>query len=86
MPGCGVNRPFWQFLRDAPVQSGVCMCGGSCTDHSPVDMWDHSLGKWLEAEEKLAERLDAALVRLIALENNAANLERWEQLQRELSG
>lgn len=84
-----MNRPFWQFLRDAPVISGVCVCGGdvgSCTDHSPVDMWDYSLGKWLEAEEKLAERLDAALVRLIALENNAANLERWEQLQRDLSG
>lgn len=84
-----MNRAFWQFLRDAPVQSGVCMCGGdvgTCTDHGSVDMWDHSLRSWLEAEEQLAERLAAALVRLIVLEDNAANLARWEQLQRELGG
>lgn len=84
-----MNRPFWQFLRDAPVISGVCVCGenvGTCRDHSSTDLWDYSLRAWLADEEKLAVRLDAALVRLIALENNAANLERWEQLQRDLSG
>lgn len=84
-----MNRAFWQFLRDAPVQSGVCMCGdavGSCTDHSSVDLWGYSLGKWLEDEEQLAERVAAALVRLTALEDNAANLARWEQLQREVGG
>lgn len=84
-----MNRAFWQFLRDAPVQSGVCVCGdavGTCTDHSSVDMWDHSLRLWLEDEEKLAERVAAALVRLTALEDNAANLARWEQLQREVGG
>lgn len=84
-----MNRAFWQFLRGAPVQSGVCMCGGdvgTCTNHGSVDTWDHSLGKWLEAEEQLAERVAAALVRLTALEDNAANLARWEQLQREVAG
>ena len=30
--------------------------------------------------------IEAALVRLTALEDNAANLARWEQLQREVSG
>lgn len=84
-----MNRAFWQFLRDAPVQSGVCMCGGTvgtCTNHGSVDVWDHSLQEWLEAEEKLANRVAAALVRLTALEDNAVNLARWEQLQRELCG
>lgn len=49
-------------------------------------MWDHSLQHWLEAEEKLAERVAAALVRLTVLEDNAANLARWEQLQRDVCG
>lgn len=39
----------------------------------------------LRAASSLAA-IEAALVRLIALENNAANLARWEQLQREVSG
>lgn len=78
-----MNRAFWQFLRDAPVQSGVCMCGGdvgTCTDHGSVDMWDPSLRSWLEAEEQLAEQVAAALVRLSAVENNAALEQKWAAL------
>jgi hypothetical protein len=45
---------FIEFVKTAPVYSGVCVCGdamGSHSpmgDHSPVDQWDHSLSLWLE--------------------------------------
>ena len=51
-----VPREFIEFVRNAPVASGVCCCGDdmekhadpmSC-GHSPVDQWHHSLNLWLE--------------------------------------
>lgn len=46
---------FIEFVRSAPVASGICCCGDnmdrhsdpSC-GHSPVDQWDRSLSLWLE--------------------------------------
>ena len=51
-----VPREFIQFVKTAPVRSGVCCCGEdmdkhpapeSC-GHAPVDQWDWSLHLWLE--------------------------------------
>jgi hypothetical protein len=44
---------FLDFVRNAPVQSGVCCCGSPMVpanhgDHVAVDQWDHSLSMWLE--------------------------------------
>ena len=47
---------FIEFVRNAPVSSGVCCCGESMDrhsdpmscGHSPVDQWDWSLSLWLE--------------------------------------
>ena len=45
------------FIKYAQVSSGVCCCGDSMEGHpspmtcghSPVDMWDHAVGKLLDA-------------------------------------
>lgn len=41
------------FIREAPVGSGVCCCGNDMAnhpleDHSPVDEWDHAVRCILE--------------------------------------
>lgn len=44
-----VPDEFIAFLRSAPVDSGVCCCGGrDCTDHQFVDQWDWSLSRWID--------------------------------------
>ena len=49
-----VPKAFIEFVKNAPVSSGVCCCGNSiiegvgCGDHSPVDQWDYSLDNWLK--------------------------------------
>lgn len=51
------NVRLLDFIARAQVSSGVCCCGEpmdghsspmSC-GHSPVDMWDHAVGKLLDA-------------------------------------
>ena len=51
------NVGLRDFIASAQVSSGVCCCGEamdghsspmSC-GHSPVDMWDHAVGKLLDA-------------------------------------
>jgi hypothetical protein len=54
--GILVPQEFINFLKTAPVDSGVCCCGDrmddhSPHDHSPVDQWDYSLGNWLRSIE-----------------------------------
>ena len=49
-----VPDDFIEFLKRAPVSSGVCVCGEtmgihSSGDHVPVDMWDASLAQYLAA-------------------------------------
>lgn len=49
-------RQFVEFVRHAPVSSGVCCCGDNmashpdpmCSGHTPVDEWDHALSGWLK--------------------------------------
>lgn len=49
-------RQFVDFVRHAPVSSGVCCCGDNMANHpepmncghSPVDEWDHALLGWLK--------------------------------------
>ena len=52
------NVDLLDFIARAQVSSGVCCCGEpmdghsspmSC-GHSPVDMWDHAVGKLLDAQ------------------------------------
>lgn len=44
-----VPHDFIQFVRQAPVSSGVCCCGGTdCTDHAFVDQWDWSLSTYVD--------------------------------------
>lgn len=48
-----VPQEFIEFVKNAPVSSGVCCCGGDMNHspyegHEPVDQWDHSLGLWLK--------------------------------------
>lgn len=49
---------FLEFVKGAPVSSGVCCCGsevdkhGYSDGHSAVDQWDYSLGKWVEVLER----------------------------------
>lgn len=49
-------REFADFVKTAPVSSGVCCCGdpidGHTESHNPVDQWDYSLSKWLEKIDK----------------------------------
>lgn len=53
-----VPKEFIEFVRSAPVSSGVCCCGSNMEDHdpycwhSPVDQWDWSLSQWLEEINK----------------------------------
>jgi hypothetical protein len=58
-------REFVDFVRQAPVSSGVCCCGDdmekhadpmSC-GHAPVDQWDHSLSQWLKEIDPLLAAL-----------------------------
>lgn len=49
-------RQFVEFVRHAPVSSGVCCCGDymtnhpdpMCCGHSAVDEWDNALLGWLK--------------------------------------
>lgn len=49
-----VPREFIEFVKNAPVSSGLCCCGNrldyenGCGDHPPVDQWDYALSKWLK--------------------------------------
>lgn len=45
-------RQFVEFVKNAPVSSGVCCCGAEmpCTEHG-TDQWDHALSKWVEELE-----------------------------------
>lgn len=43
-----------EFIRSAPVTSGVCCCGndmaqGGCDGHTPLDMWDYQVRLMLQA-------------------------------------
>lgn len=48
-----------EFIRNAPVSSGVCCCGdsmdthdsGMYSGHSPVDQWDYSVMQILGASK-----------------------------------
>ncbi len=59
-----VPSDFVDFVKNAPVSSGVCCCGDSMEGHadpmscghSPVDQWDYSLSNWLEEIEKSNEQ------------------------------
>lgn len=50
-------REFVEFVRSAPVSSGICCCGDTLVGHSdpyscghtPVDQWDHSVGLWIKS-------------------------------------
>lgn len=47
-------REFAEWVRKAPVESGVCCCGdvlaahNQNTGHSFTDQWDRSLSNWLK--------------------------------------
>lgn len=46
-----VPRAFLEFVKTAPVASGVCCCGQPMDqhyDHQPVDQWEYSLERWLK--------------------------------------
>lgn len=42
---------FVEWVKNAPVSSGVCCCGDSMTnhngEHTAVDMWDNGLTGWI---------------------------------------
>lgn len=71
---------FVEFVKTAPVQSGVCCCGDSMDNHpspmscghSPVDQWDYSLSGWLEqiAARPTAPAGDPVAKQWRALEND----------------
>lgn len=52
-----------EFIKCAPVSSGVCYCGDSMENHpspitcghTPVDAWDYSVHCFLEEFEKLTD-------------------------------
>lgn len=54
-----------EFIKRAPVESGVCCCGDAMdqhndpmwSGHAPVDMWDHNVNSYVEEHEKLRARL-----------------------------
>lgn len=61
-----VLAEFVEFVKAAPVESGVCMCGDSMDghrsrDHSAVDMWDHSVRSSVPGVEKALADLKATL-------------------------
>lgn len=47
---------FLEFVKTAPVSSGVCCCGENMDEHAdpmscghtPTDQWDYSLSLWIE--------------------------------------
>lgn len=51
---------FVEFVRNAPVSSGVCCCGDNMDDHadpyscghSPLDQWEYSVSNWIEQISK----------------------------------
>lgn len=51
-------KKFMDFVESAPVDSGICCCGGSMSDHdyhgdhAPVDQWDVSLADFLKELKK----------------------------------
>jgi hypothetical protein len=56
-----------EFVKHAPVESGVCCCGDSMREHpdpmwcghTPVDTWDHNVSCYVEEHEKLRAKLHA---------------------------
>lgn len=54
-------REFVEFVKNAPVSSGVCCCGEDMATHSesmysghtPVDQWHYSLFLWVEELDKM---------------------------------
>ncbi len=60
-----------EFIARAPVSSGVCCCGESMNghsnpmscDHTPVDLWDHSVKQILSTTPEQALEQFAAKVR-----------------------
>lgn len=84
-----VTHEFLDFLKRAPVATGVCMCGGpiganGCGEpHTSVDQWDHSLGKFLAGVKycrpRTAEKPGADWTIVEASrEEEAALRESWE--------
>lgn len=64
-----VPREFIEFVKGAPVSSGVCCCGDSIDGHadpmscghSPVDQWEYSLSNWIaeiESQSGAGGRVD----------------------------
>lgn len=55
-----VPKEFIEFVKNAPVSSGLCMCGESenhgFSDHSPVEMWSYHLNGWLKQFAAAKER------------------------------
>lgn len=52
-----VPEKFIDWVKAAPVSSGVCCCGCDMEGHdsfghTAVDEWDHSLSNWIEEIEK----------------------------------
>lgn len=61
---CGEFKPldskiqeFIEFVKHAPVKSGICCCGMPMDDthpepmdsgHMPTDQWDYQLSEWLK--------------------------------------
>lgn len=47
-------KEFVDFIEHAPVDNGICCCGGSMSDHdyhgdhAPVDQWDYAITGWLK--------------------------------------
>lgn len=47
-------KKFMDFVESAPVDSGICCCGGSMSDHdyhgdhAPVDQWDVNVSAWIK--------------------------------------
>lgn len=58
-----------EFIKNAPVSSGVCCCGDDMEKHgnpmycghNPVDMWDHSVRCYVEDIEAADAQVRAAL-------------------------
>jgi hypothetical protein len=58
-----VPAGFVEFVKYAPIGSGVCCCGddmethasGWVCGHEPVDQWSYSLNNWLEEIDTLQQ-------------------------------
>lgn len=55
-----IASEFVQFVKEAPVGTGVCCCGDNMHNHcnqyscghTPRDEWDYALHGWIEILEK----------------------------------